>query len=64
MARRKFVAINGEGRRKKGAEEKGKRARFQMREAMDLDPKMSIFLNQKEIDAYLVKYGIRQPSNV
>jgi len=35
-----------------------------MREAMDFDPKTWVLHSQKEVDAYLAKYGVRLPSNV
>jgi len=60
----KFIVAGGEKRSKKDAEEKGKRARFRTREAMDFDPKTSVLLSQKEVDAYKVKYNVRLPLNV
>ena len=64
MGEGKFVAAGGEERSKKGVEGKESRARFQMREAMDFDPKTLILHSQKRSRNYLEKYSVRLPSNV
>jgi len=40
------------------AEGKGKKAQFCTRIAMNFDPTLKILYSQKEVNEYLVKYGI------
>jgi len=47
-----------------GVEGKGKRGQRRTRTTIDFDSTLKALRSQKEVDEYLVRYGIRLPSNI
>ena len=63
MARGEFV-VAGDEVRSRGVVEKGTRSAFRTREVMDFDPKPCVLRSQKEVDEYLMMYGVCLPFNI